>query len=550
MKTELYENTYTDTAHFCFGKNWQNFILSLDEKRIEKAKESLIKFLGGPNKIKDKTFVDIGCGSGLFSLAACLLGAQKVISIDVDEFSIACASHLKKEKGSSLNWEILQGSALDESFIKSLGKFDIVYSWGVLHHTGNMYKALKNVTTLLKPDSILYLALYNENKHRFTEGTSKFWYKIKKFYNKSGALMKKVILYFYMSYFILGLMLAWKNPVKYIKNYQSARGMNWHNDILDWIGGYPYEYASVAKIIYFFRNLGFSCKKYIAARSIGCNEFLFSSSLDRPIEIQNKKISVVIPVYNSYPTIDRCIESIFNQTYKEIIVICINDASTDKSLEKLFFLQKKYGSDKIIIVSSEKNLGVAKSLNRGLGLVKTKYTARIDADDWWGGNKIARQMKFLEQNQDYGIIGCNYINYNGNIEKKVYTRENNNLIKKNIIKRNPFAHSCVIYDTGLVKKVGGYDESIKYGSDYDLYMRLFPLTKFYNLQEFLCFRAIENEGISIKRQREQMLQGVKTQAKYIRKYNLSKINYIFSLELLIVAFTPKIIRDIKRAILG
>lgn len=552
MKDELYENTYTSDAHFSFGKNWQNFLKTLDDDQIKKAEESLADFLGGAKNIKSKTFVDIGCGSGLFSLAAIRLGALNVVSVDIDDFSINCVHYLKEKEGNPSNWKIIKGSVLNKDFIKSLGQFDIVYSWGVLHHTGNMYEAIKNVAGLLKSDGVFYLAIYNDNKKRCIEGTSKFWHKAKRLYNSSGLFIKKTLLYLYMSYFIFGLIFSWKNPIKYIRKYRSARGMSWYYDILDWMGGYPYEYASVGRIILFFKKIGFLCKKYVPARSIGCNEFLFTHSSDKDAFAQQKKqsISVIIPVFNSSKTIERCIDSVLNQTYNRINVICINDASSDDSLEKLLVLQKKYGPDRIVVVSNEKNLGVAKSLNKGLRLSNTKYTARIDADDWWEETKISKQLRFLEQNQEYKIIGCNYINYNGDIEKRVYTRESNYRIKKNIIKHNPFAHSCIIYDTELVKKIGGYDESIKYGSDYDLYMRLFPFTKFYNLQEFLCFRSIEAEGISIKRQKEQMLQGVKTQNKYIRKYNLSKFNYIFSLELLAVAFMPKIIRDIKRSIFG
>ena len=261
-------------------------------------------------------------------------------------------------------------------------------------------------------------------------------------------------------------------------------------------------------------------------------------------------VTILITIFNGSRTIDHCLESIFNQTYDEFCVVCVNDASADDSLMKLLKWQSIYGPERLLVISNEKNLGVTKSLNRGLSQARTKYTARIDADDWWEKSKLEKQMKFLKSNPDYKIIGCNYINYNGSQGKKISTPEDNETIRRNIIKRNPFAHSCVIYDTELVKKVGGYDESIKYGGDYDFYLRLYPFTKFHNIQEFLCFRSIENEGISIKRQHEQMMQGVKTQIKYIRKYNLSRINYIYLLELLAVAFTPKIIRNLKRTILG
>lgn len=272
---ELYENTYLEKNHFSFGKNWKDFLKNLNRNRIEEAKRSLVNFLGGKDKIKEKSFVDIGCGSGLFSLAAYLIGAKQVTSIDIDNYSLTCAKHLKKIKGNPKTWKIIKGSVLDQKFTQQLGRFDIVYSWGVLHHSGNMYKAFDNIVGLVKPKGRLYIAIYNENTKIVYEGTSKFWLKIKRIYNNSEALTKLVILYSYVIYFVLGLILSGKNPYQYIKNYQSARGMNWLNDIKDWIGGYPYEYASIQTITNYFNKLGFKCIKTTPARSIGCNEYLF-----------------------------------------------------------------------------------------------------------------------------------------------------------------------------------------------------------------------------------------------------------------------------------
>ncbi|EKE16389.1 MAG: Methyltransferase type 12 [uncultured bacterium] len=271
---ELYENSYNKENHFSFGKNWQNFLKTLTQEKIEEAKKSLIIFLGGKDKIKDKTFIDIGCGSGLFSLAAYLLGASEIVSVDVDDFSIACTQYLKKEHGNPLNWKIVKGSALNKNFITTLGQFDIVYSWGVLHHSGDMYKAFANIINLVKQEGLFYLAIYNENINEKKEGTSKLWLKIKEFYNKSNFLIKKIMLSIYIFWFISGLIFSGKNPYKYIKNYKSNRGMNWINDLIDWIGGYPYEYASITTITNYFKKEGFSCINISPARSIGCNEFL------------------------------------------------------------------------------------------------------------------------------------------------------------------------------------------------------------------------------------------------------------------------------------
>jgi 2-polyprenyl-3-methyl-5-hydroxy-6-metoxy-1,4-benzoquinol methylase len=160
--SEVYEKHYQKKNSFSFGKNWDNFLRQLDKNRIEVAKESITEYI--PVKsLKGKSVVDIGCGSGLFSLAVYQMGASKIISNDIDDFSVKCVSYLKHKSGDPKNWTVKKGSVLDDSFIRGLGKFDIVYSWGVLHHTGNMYKAFENVIKLCKPGSLLYIAIYNKN---------------------------------------------------------------------------------------------------------------------------------------------------------------------------------------------------------------------------------------------------------------------------------------------------------------------------------------------------------------------------------------------------
>lgn len=275
MQNELYEKIYKNPKHFSFGKNWKNFLKHLNNKRIEKAENSLIVFLNGKENIVGKTFIDVGCGSGLFSLVAYRLGAGKVVSIDIDDASVACAKYLREKVGKPEQWEIKTGSVLNKNFLNSLDTFDIVYSWGVLHHTGNMYQAIENITHLVHSMGKLYIAIYNDNRKKL-EGTSSFWLKAKRRYNKSGKVVKMIIEIIYTAYYIIGLMANWKNPIIYIKNYHSFRGMNFMSDIKDWLGGYPYEYASIEKIISFLDTLGFACSKYTTARSIGCNEFLFT----------------------------------------------------------------------------------------------------------------------------------------------------------------------------------------------------------------------------------------------------------------------------------
>ncbi len=268
---EKYEDVYKNERRFSFGKNWSEFLKHLTPERVDEARKSLAEFLGD---ISGKTFVDVGCGSGLFSLAAAQLGAKEVLSIDADEFSVGCANALK-EKFKISNWTAKQGSILDEKFVKSLGEFDIVYSWGVLHHTGDMYSAFNNVDLLVKKGGILFVAIYNKNTKHVLEGTSSIWLKIKKVYNKMPKLGKKLMEWSYASYLCAGMTARGTNPVKYVKNYKTVRGMNFMTDIRDWLGGLPYECAAPEEVVEYFTARNYELLRQKTVRSIGCNEFVF-----------------------------------------------------------------------------------------------------------------------------------------------------------------------------------------------------------------------------------------------------------------------------------
>lgn len=277
MKNNLhtYEKTYKNKNHFSFGKNWKDFLDHLDNDRIYQAKKSLVDFLGSETDIRGKTFIDIGCGSGLSSLAAYLLGATKVVSVDIDDSSLWCTNFLKEKYSHNHNWQVIKGSALDSKFIKTLGTFDIVYSWGVLHHTGNMYKALNNITNIATTKGVIYLSIYNKFTIRFHGGTSELWLKIKKLYNHSGTFTKKLMLAIFFIYQIFGLaIIANVNPLNYISKYKNTRGMSFIHDLIDWLGGYPYEFATPDEIINFFGQKGYLCLKLKFNQGIGCNEYL------------------------------------------------------------------------------------------------------------------------------------------------------------------------------------------------------------------------------------------------------------------------------------
>jgi 2-polyprenyl-6-hydroxyphenyl methylase/3-demethylubiquinone-9 3-methyltransferase len=258
---------------FSFGRNWQTFLKSLDEERCKNAQVSLTDFLG-TDGLRDKSFVDVGCGSGLFSYAAYRLGAARVVSFDVDPFSVQCCKYVRDKAGSPPNWTVFDGSILDDGFVSRLGVFDIVYSWGVLHHTGSMWEAIKNAARLVNKNGYYYIAIYNRVEGR---RGSEFWLRVKKLYNASPPAGKKLLEAAYIGTYFAYNFAKLRNPFPYIRNYKSVRGMKWRTDITDWLGGYPYEFATKEEIVAFMKSEfpAFELVKVQTTDGLGNNWFLF-----------------------------------------------------------------------------------------------------------------------------------------------------------------------------------------------------------------------------------------------------------------------------------
>ncbi|MBO6553328.1 MAG: class I SAM-dependent methyltransferase [Roseitalea sp.] len=266
-------NTETAEMRYGFGQNWAEFVdQKLSDSIIEESRVHLAEMLR-TDDLSGKTFLDIGCGSGIHSLAALRLGAKRVIAFDYDEDSVATARRVHAFAGAPDNWEIMQGSVLDEAFMKSLPVADIVYSWGVLHHTGDMWRAVRNAGIPLADDSVFYIALYSSDN--YVDPPPSYWLKVKRAYNLAPQWRKSLMEMQYMlRWHFLPEIKAGRNPWALMKQYGS-RGMTYWTDVKDWLGGWPMDFASLNETQAFCdEEFGLSLMNVKTGE--GCTEYVFA----------------------------------------------------------------------------------------------------------------------------------------------------------------------------------------------------------------------------------------------------------------------------------
>jgi 2-polyprenyl-6-hydroxyphenyl methylase/3-demethylubiquinone-9 3-methyltransferase len=259
-------------THFEFGENWKNYAETIDQKRIEAAIAGVGKLF--PEGLSGQTFLDIGCGSGLHALAALAMGAKSVLAVDIDENSVSTTRELLARHAPGTAWNVQQASVLDMSPATS-GTFDVVYSWGVLHHTGDMWTAIERAAALVKPGGSFALAIYSATT------MDPLWKIEKKFYSRATRPVQWFIRQIYMAGFLVRRLTMGENPVSYVRNYSEVRGMNFSHDAHDWLGGFPYESASAAELHDRICGMGFTEQRaFLFPARFGlfgsaCHEFVF-----------------------------------------------------------------------------------------------------------------------------------------------------------------------------------------------------------------------------------------------------------------------------------
>ncbi len=281
-----------EPPRFAFGQNWSHFLRTVTAERIAAAMRSL-EVVFGPDGLRGRRFLDIGSGSGLFSLTAYQLGAD-VTSFDYDNDSVGCTNALRtREHADESRWRVEQGSVLDADYLETLGTFDAVYSWGVLHHTGSMWTAIDLASQRVADDGTFWIALYND------QGVwSRVWSGVKQLYVRLPSWLRPAYvvaigvpwavtrLTAKLTAHVLRILFHGLNggnipapsPERRagLMASQRVRGMHWWYDLVDWIGGFPFEVARPDDVVSFLRDRGFVLERITTCGgNLGCNEFVF-----------------------------------------------------------------------------------------------------------------------------------------------------------------------------------------------------------------------------------------------------------------------------------
>jgi 2-polyprenyl-6-hydroxyphenyl methylase/3-demethylubiquinone-9 3-methyltransferase len=258
-------------SHFAFGKNWHSYSSLIDQERIDEAIKGLLHLIPA-EAFRGRSFLDIGCGSGLHALAAAGLGVKCVTAIDLDPDSVVTARAVLARGGVSVPWSVDAASVFDLD-PKERGTFDIVYSWGVLHHTGSMWEAVAKAAAMVAPNGLLVLALYRRTR------LDAFWRIEKRFYANAPHVVQRAIAACYVAAFRSAMLASGRSFAAYTANYKSSRGMDFRHDVHDWLGGYPYESVLAGEVEQRLGALGFAAERVFAMSEptikFGCDEYVY-----------------------------------------------------------------------------------------------------------------------------------------------------------------------------------------------------------------------------------------------------------------------------------
>ncbi|MGB2762530.1 MAG: glycosyltransferase [Minisyncoccales bacterium] len=268
-------------------------------------------------------------------------------------------------------------------------------------------------------------------------------------------------------------------------------------------------------------------------------------------------VSIILPTYNRGTYIRRAVGSVLSQTYKEFELIIIDDGSTDETPKIISEFKRK--NTRVKCITNKPNIGLVKSLNKGIKNAKGKYIARIDDDDsWCDSQKLEKQVEFLENNVDYIAVGGGVIKVDaaGKEIARHLLSENDKDLKNSMLLNNSFVHSSVVFRKEIWEKVGGFDETLDFSEDWDLWLRFGQLGNFYNFQQYFVRYLQDQQNKSNYNIQHNARLNIKLRKKYRndypnfwKAYILGWAQYIYTFLPFRIALKP-IFSKLRRIIFG
>lgn len=262
-------------------------------------------------------------------------------------------------------------------------------------------------------------------------------------------------------------------------------------------------------------------------------------------DIRKPRVSIIMGVYNSETTLPQCIESILGQTYTNWELIMCDDCSTDSSLG----IMEQYArqDSRIIIIKNEKNMKLAATLNHCLSVARGEYIARMDADDICMSERLSKQVIFLDEHNQYDVVGCAAKVYNG--KSVIEIRACKEVpVKQDMIHGVPYIHPSIMMRKSTYDELGGYTvlpRTVR-GQDLDLWFRFYANGHCgYNIQIPLI-QYHESEKDLRRRTFKVAVMSSQTMIYGFRILNIEKWKYIYAIKPLIAYFIPNKIKLIKR----
>lgn len=232
-------------------------------------------------------------------------------------------------------------------------------------------------------------------------------------------------------------------------------------------------------------------------------------------------VSILFPCYNAEKYLRYSLESILNQDYKNLEIICINDGSSDST--SAILRDYKNHDDRIVIVNNESNIGLINSLNRGLKLVKGDYFARMDADDYSTPDRISEQVKFMQLNQDIDLVSSAYNYFYQDGQKKEYVAPiaiEPNALKFLSLFCTPLTHASVLGKSSLIRSaLYVYDLAYPYAEDFELFSRLaWSHVKIGTVKQSLYQVRLHSESVSVKYNNVQLQTNIQIIKRNLHEY--------------------------------